>query len=116
MWHRGLVRVDAFRRYEQQVVLVITDQSGGPCLLSDVDMSTEHRDQSMLKIEISRLLMQGLPSLVARDFNCIMGPNKKRGGRQQGDSIESREFRDFINNTGLINLDFTGSRFTWCNN
>ena len=84
-------------------------------------------------MEISRLLMQGLPSLVAGDFNCIVGPHEKHDGRQEKDSVESKKFRELITSTGLIdlgfmgsrefvsstrliNLEFMGSRFSWCNN
>ena len=41
-----------------------------------------------------------------RNFNCIMGSHKKRGGRMPGDNIEHREFRDFISNAGLIDLSY----------
>ena len=51
--------------------------------------------------------MQGLSSLIVGDFNYIMRPHEKMGGRQYVDAIESREFREFISNLGLIDLDYT---------
>lgn len=69
----------------------------------------------MLWSEITRLTFQGLSSLVARDFNCIVGSHEM-GGRQYTNSIESREFRDFIDSAGLIDLGYFGSWFIWCNN
>ena len=62
------------------------------------------------------MVLQGLPSLIARDFNYIVGSHEKRGGRQSGDRIDFKEFRDFISNVGLIDLGYFRSRFTWCNN
>lgn len=32
------------------------------------------------------------------------------------DNINSREFRKFIGDTELNELDYSGSHFTWCNN
>lgn len=41
MWRHGSMRVNAFHRCKQQVVLVISEQTGGPRLLSDVYASIE---------------------------------------------------------------------------
>lgn len=38
------------------------------------------------------------------------------GGRQYMDSIDSKEFREFIGDIGLIDLDYFGPKFMWCNN
>lgn len=62
------------------------------------------------------MMAQGLPSLVAGDFNYIVGSQEKMGGKQFVDSICSREFRNFIGDAGLIDLGYSGPRFTWCNN
>lgn len=32
------------------------------------------------------------------------------------DGIKAREFRNFIEENGLVDLGSIGSRFTWCNN
>lgn len=70
----------------------------------------------MLWFEITRLTSQGLASLVIEDFNYIVGFYEKMGGRQYTNSIEFKEFRNFIDGVGLINLGYFGSWFTWCNN
>lgn len=62
------------------------------------------------------MVSQDLPSLIAGDFNYIVRSHEKRDGKQFFDSIESREFKEFISNASLIDLDCSGSRFTWCNN
>lgn len=38
------------------------------------------------------------------------------GGKQLVDSIDSREFRKFMGDTGLIDLGYLSYRFTRCNN
>ncbi|XP_038984384.1 uncharacterized protein LOC120111405 [Phoenix dactylifera] len=54
--------------------------------------------------------------MVVGDFNCILGPSEKRGGRVYSDSVDRREFREFLDASGLVDLGFAGPRFTWCNN
>lgn len=44
----------------------------------------------MIWFEISRMVALGLPSLVIEDFNCIMGPHKKMGGKQYTNNIDSK--------------------------
>lgn len=100
----------------QQVALVISDGSSGPWLLSGVYASTDYRVRRTLWAEIKSLLAQGFPSLIAGDFNCIVQPQEKRGGRQSAGSLDRAEFRSFIDSAGLLDLGFSGAQFTWCNN
>lgn len=48
------------------------------------------------------------------DFNCIKGSNEQRGAHcvTEG-SVNS--LKNFINNTGAIDLGFNGPSFTWSN-
>lgn len=57
-----------------------------------------------------------LPSLITRDFNYIVRSHEKMDGSRFTDSIDSREFRRFIGDLGMIDLGYTSLRFTWCNN
>ncbi|XP_073107358.1 uncharacterized protein [Elaeis guineensis] len=116
MWRQGSIRMDAFHRYEQQVALVIFESTEGLWLLSEMYVSTEYKEWRELWSEIFRMVSLGLPSLVAGDFNCIMESHEKMGNRQYTDGIESREFRKFIDDAGLIDLGYSGPKFIWCNN
>ncbi|XP_073101452.1 uncharacterized protein [Elaeis guineensis] len=58
----------------------------------------------------------GYPMLLIGDFNVITDSTEKRGGRGFNADIEVREFRNFVNSSSLIDLGFSGSAFTWCNN
>lgn len=55
--------------------------------------------------------MQILSSLIARNFNYIIGPHKKMGSRLFVDNSEFKEFREFIGGVGLIGLELSRSRF-----
>ena len=54
------------------------------------------------------------PWAVMGDFNSIKGSKEKKGGQHVGES-SINSLRDFINNTGAIDLDFIGPSFTWSN-
>lgn len=62
------------------------------------------------------LLGQGIPKLVAGDFNCIKSSQEKQGGRPFVDGMDSWEFQDFIEKNGLVDLGLVGPQFTWYNN
>ena len=66
--------------------------------------------------EVSSLVDQGIPTVVAYDFNCIVGLHEKRGSRPFVDNVEFKEFRDFIHSIDLVDHSFISSRFIWCNN
>ncbi|XP_025604435.1 uncharacterized protein [Arachis hypogaea] len=52
------------------------------------------------------------PWILTGDFNEIKDPTEKKGGGQVDYRACSR-FSTWINNSGLIDLGFMGSRFTW---
>lgn len=56
------------------------------------------------------MISQGL-SFVG-DFNYIVGSHEKMRGRQNADSIESKKFRKFMSDMGLIDLGYSRPRFT----
>ncbi|XP_038982901.1 uncharacterized protein LOC120110929 [Phoenix dactylifera] len=116
LWRRGVASIEAFCNCPQQVVMVISEPNEPPWVLCGVYASTDYRTRRLLWGELSRLLTRGVPTMVVGDFNCILAPSEKRGGRVYSDSVDRREFREFMNGAGLVDLGFTGPRFTWCNN
>lgn len=78
--------------------------------------STDYREWRILWDEVTALIEQGTPTVVARNFNCILGPKDKRGGRPFEEDIGSREFQHFLQTNGLVDLGFVGPRYTWYNN
>ena len=55
-----------------------------------------------------------MPWLVCGDFNEIIHPDEKSGGKER-DAGQMREFREVLSRCGLSDLGFVGPRFTWCN-
>ncbi|XP_038977767.1 uncharacterized protein LOC120108255 [Phoenix dactylifera] len=111
-----MASVDVFCNCSQQVVMVISEPNEPPWVLCGVYASTDYRTRRILWRELTCLLSQGVPTLVVGDFNCILCPDDKRGGRAYSDSVDRREFREFMGRNGLVDLGFSGPRFTWCNN
>lgn len=77
------------------IALVISEQTGGPWLLSSMYISTEYRRRRGLWSKICRLVSQSLPSIVIGDFNYFVGPQED-GGRHNAKNIMSREFMEFM--------------------
>ncbi|XP_038971839.1 uncharacterized protein LOC120104572 [Phoenix dactylifera] len=96
--------------------MVVSEPEADPWVLCGVYASTDYRVRRPLWHEITSLLAQGIPTVAVGDFNCIQSADEKRGGAPFTDRIDRREFRDFVQLNGLVDLGFSGPRFTWCNN
>ncbi|KAG0451495.1 hypothetical protein HPP92_026188 [Vanilla planifolia] len=55
------------------------------------------------------------PLLVAGDFNLILAPEEKRGGRRFFYGKDQQDFADLMQELQLVDLGFSGNRFTWSN-
>ncbi|XP_060974235.1 uncharacterized protein LOC133039370 [Cannabis sativa] len=56
-----------------------------------------------------------LPWVLIGDLNCIGSQEEKVGGRKVT-SVDTKWLRNFMGNTGGIDLQFIGNKFTWQNN
>lgn len=56
-----------------------------------------------------------LPWIVGGDFNCVLATTKVVG-RGRFDFPSADDFNDFIQFTGLDELQYHGNLFSWCNN
>jgi hypothetical protein len=54
------------------------------------------------------------PWLNIGDFNAILAPQDKLGGRSFGSSSH-HDFADFVHSNGLFDLGYVGNPYTWCN-
>ncbi|XP_027067540.1 uncharacterized protein [Coffea arabica] len=55
------------------------------------------------------------PWYIGGDFNVITAPHEKRGGRPFAVD-EGMELVSFMEEAGVLDVGFSGSSFTWCNN
>ncbi|XP_071902759.1 uncharacterized protein [Coffea arabica] len=56
-----------------------------------------------------------LPWCIGGDFNVILAPHEKRGGRPFA-IAEGMEFMSFMEDAGVFDVGFSGANFTWSNN
>ncbi|KAI0510952.1 hypothetical protein KFK09_011565 [Dendrobium nobile] len=66
--------------------------------------------------DISRHHTADVPLVVGGDFNCILAPGEKKGGRPFFYSQAVSEMGDFMAANDLIDPGFTGPAYTWSNN
>lgn len=73
-------------------------------------------ERRILWHEMAYLVDQVIQAIVVDDFNCIQQPEEKKGGRPFVEDTGFKEFSQFLQSNGLVDLEFVGPRFTWCNN
>ncbi|XP_038973680.1 uncharacterized protein LOC120105382 [Phoenix dactylifera] len=115
-WAQGCCQLDIFNVCNQEVIMVISEGNRNPWVLAAVYASTDYRVRRVLWEEATQLISQGHPMLLAGDFNCIVDPQEKMGGKPFSFERKIREFQDFLMMNGLVDLGFAGPKFTWCNN
>lgn len=57
-----------------------------------------------------------IPWLICGDFNCLLNPEDKLGGKPFAINLCIHNFRKFISSIGFMDLDSNGPPYTWCNN
>lgn len=72
--------------------------------------------QRLIWHEFSKITILGLPWLVLGDFNSVLSRNEHKSGSFTYYTRKSRYFADFVDQNNLLDLKFTGSSYTWCNN
>ena len=72
------------------------------------------REQQWKTIE-HRANIWGRNWILAGDMNDLLSSGEKWGGKQRSDR-SFRIFRNFVNNNQLIDIEFEGIPWTWCNN
>lgn len=56
------------------------------------------------------------PWLLTGDFNSLLSPQDKQGGRWDARSVGHKDFQQFLDSVNLNDLGFVGTPFTWSNN
>ncbi|XP_070005613.1 uncharacterized protein [Nicotiana sylvestris] len=74
----------------------------------------EERRELWNSLELTNLQVNG-PWCIGGDFNVILDPDEKKGGKPHRIN-KSLEFSTCMDNCGMIDLGFVGPKYTWCNN
>ncbi|KAF7822906.1 reverse transcriptase [Senna tora] len=86
-----------------------------PCLLSFVYASPIRERRKILWENLSLIANNNhLPWMVCGDFNEVLSQDEKWGIRLASHS-RIRDFKGCLDNCSLMDLGFSGCKFTWCN-
>ncbi|XP_059443283.1 uncharacterized protein LOC132175345 [Corylus avellana] len=95
--------------------LVFSDPSHCPWLFSFIYAPHIAERQLVFWSELTNLGNSfGGAWLLLGDFNSVLSPSEKSGGRGFGSSSQN-DFLDFVQSNALIDLGFVGNKFTWSN-
>ena len=89
---------------------------GTPWILSAIYAPQSSQLQSLLWSELTTISRLGFPHLILGDFNASLLQSDKLGGKPVDASPKSKNLLSFFSSSSLIDLPFTGHRFTWSNN
>jgi len=89
--------------------------SNNSWLMSAIYASPRFAERCLLWDNLSKVAeLHTLPWIIAGDFNEVLMGEDKFGGKPVNIS-RAINFQDCLNNCGMINLGFSGPRFTWTN-
>lgn len=115
LWLNEIIKVSNVSKNQQFLLASILSPVGTIWQLGAVYASKYMHKRREIWEELSKMDMN-IPTIIGGDFNCVLRPNEKRGGRNVNLSRGPQEFADFITLCNLHEVPFTGNIFTWCNN
>ncbi|XVE96968.1 hypothetical protein REPUB_Repub02eG0269900 [Reevesia pubescens] len=115
LWNSVVGQVQVMKKSDQYITLFIDNNISSPWALTAVYASPVPTTRELFwdfLLHFNRL--DGTPWLLVGDFNQILSSDEKQGG-----SVESNkrmlDFREVIQCRGLMDLGFSGCKFTWTN-
>lgn len=115
-WQRDIGMVTPIVKSRYALHLVITNSKNESWILSTIYNPSRIQNQYSVWQELSDLASINLPWILIGDFNSIVSLNELRGGSHLYYRRKARVFSDFIIANNLLEVNFSGSKFTWCNN
>lgn len=115
-WQRHIGKVTPIVRSRFVLHLVITNCRNESWIISTIYNSTRIQEQSAVWFELSCLASITIPWILIGDFNAVASPSEYRGGSPIYYRRKARVFSEFIAINNLMEVNFAGSNYTWCNN
>lgn len=116
LWHKSIGTVTPVAVSRRALHIVISFDSSKTFLISMVYNSTRFCNQCYLWNELSKITALLIPWLIVGDFNTVLHRSEHKGGSFSYYDRKSRYFLDFVESNNLIDLNYFGPHFTWCNN
>uniref|UniRef100_A0A2N9H5A8 CCHC-type domain-containing protein n=1 Tax=Fagus sylvatica TaxID=28930 RepID=A0A2N9H5A8_FAGSY len=116
MWKTDAVEVEHLCSTEQEIhVSVQVRGSNSLWLLSAIYASPRRSERRILWENLKVIAdLHNLPWVMLGDFNNILSCDEKWGGNRPSNSRMS-EFKNCLNACNMIDLGFSGPKFTWSN-
>lgn len=112
IWQKqlGKVTLIAISRYVLHVV--VTSAKNETWILSTIYNPSRIQDQSSVYLELTNIASINFPWILIGDFNSTVSLNDFQGGPRSYYRRKARIFSDFIITNNLLEVNFTGSKFT----
>ncbi|XP_070034183.1 uncharacterized protein [Nicotiana tomentosiformis] len=91
------------------------DMDNPPVVITSVYAKCTSRERKNLWINLEDILAIYGPWCIGGDFNVILEPEEKLGGRPHRMHM-SLDFQMCMDNYGVTDIGFSGPKYTWCNN
>ena len=117
LWKRDAVDVELLCATEQELHVSAKVRGSNSLWLLSVIYASPRRSENRILWENLKIIasMQSLPWVMIGDFNDILYSDEKWGGGNSPSNSRMAEFRNCINDCNMIDLGFSGPKFTWSN-
>ncbi|XP_039145509.1 uncharacterized protein LOC120282722 [Dioscorea cayenensis subsp. rotundata] len=116
IWNKNIGVVTPLVSSRYALHLVVTASNSNSWILSTIYNSNVIHNQRLLWKELSGMNSLNLPWVIMGDFNSIISKEEHRGGSNYYYSRKASVFAEFIASNNLLDVNFVGSSYTWCNN
>ncbi|CAL1379935.1 unnamed protein product [Linum trigynum] len=113
-WNAANFQLQVLSACSQHLSVIVSAGTDPKWLFTAVYASPRQYQQRSLWQTLHRTsLSNDLPWLLSGDFNAILAPEEKSGPSSSSTLYRCKVFNDRINQAELIDLGFSGPRFTW---
>lgn len=114
LWNSDRVEINPLSNTEQEIHAVVKVlNSNSSWLISTIYASPRSTERHILWNNLNKVAeLHDMPWVLAGDFNETLSAEDKFGGRTIGVS-SSLLFKEYLDNCNMIDIGFSGPRFTW---
>ncbi|BFG35444.1 hypothetical protein CerSpe_217180 [Prunus speciosa] len=113
LWNDSKVTVEIVGTYDQSISACVSWPGQSPWMFTAIYASPSRVKREKLWEYLTFVAeSHDLPWLLVGDFNDILSVDEKLGGASSG---RSKGFKDWVDRHEMLDLGFTGPKFTWTN-
>ncbi|KAF7844864.1 reverse transcriptase [Senna tora] len=115
LWNEDQVKVTVLDHTFQEIHTRVEVNNSSPIFVSCVYASPLRERRKILWGNLIKLAPEiNMPWIIGGDFNEVLSQDEKWGLRPASNA-RIREFKHCIDSCGLVDLGYSGQKFTWCN-